>query len=485
MNVLRPIQAMLHRQEPREMAGDDLDFTSADRRTLSEHLKIAFLAMVVGALAGGAAILFRSVVDGVTFGAAGFQTGGILDLARSLPWWHVLLMPAAGGLLIGWFVQSVSYERRLHGVPDVIVASFLRQGRLPSRAGVGAALVSAVSAGVGASVGREGPMVHMGASVGSWIAQRLGLRPYDSKTLLACGVAAGIAASFNVPVGGTIFAFELIIRRYSIQRLAPIVIAAVVGTALIRTYYGDFPAWHVPERILVSYWEFPAFALLGVICACTGFVLIRCVGLVGHAMNRLAIPPMLRPALGGLGVGAIAVFFPHVLGIGYEATDEALREALPFALLVALVIAKIAATALSLGAGFGGGIFSPSLVIGAMTGGASTDVVVALGRFGQLLGRTFQIADDLLDVTAAVEAVGKPVGKDANAGKQTFPRCVGIAESRAAAQDAAKAAIAELPPGQRAVGNRWSSRASTRVRVMNPGRTGSRMREEVKVGCMA
>lgn len=370
MNVQRAIQAILHRQEPGEIAGDDLDFTSADQRTLSEHLKIAFLAMVVGALAGGAAILFRSVIDGVTFGAVGIQTGSILDLARSLPWWHVLLIPAVGGLVVGWFVQSVSYERRLHGVPDVIVASFLRQGRLPGRAGVGAALVSAVSAGVGASVGREGPMVHLGASVGSWIAQRLGLRPYDSRTLLACGVAAGVAASFNVPVGATIFAFELMIRRYSIQRLAPIVIAAVVGTALIRAYYGDFPAWHVPERILVSYWEFPAFALLGVICACTGFVLIRSVALVSHAMNRLAIPPMLRPALGGLGVGAIAVFFPHVLGIGYEAADEALRGALPFALLAALVLAKIAATALSLGAGFGGGIFSPSLVIGAMTGGA-------------------------------------------------------------------------------------------------------------------
>jgi CIC family chloride channel protein len=178
-------------------------------------------------------------------------------------------------------------------------------------------------------------------------------------------------------VAGTIFAFEVVIKRYSLQRLAPVVIAAVAGTAVNRLYYGDFPAWHNPEHVFVSYWEFPAFAVLGVVCAAAAFLLIRCVGLVSHLMGSSPIPRVMRPAVAGLGVGAIAVFFPEVLGIGYEAVDAALRESLPLAILVAVAAAKIVATGLSLGSGFGGGIFSPSLVVGAMIGGAFGIVATA------------------------------------------------------------------------------------------------------------
>ncbi|MDJ0686127.1 MAG: chloride channel protein [Alphaproteobacteria bacterium] len=320
-------------------------------------------------VAGAAAVGFKWLIDLTIFAAYWGKTTDLLEAASTAVWWHMLLVPALGGLLIGWFVHRFALERRVQGVPDVITASIRDAGKLPPRALLPAALASAASAGVGASVGREGPMVHLGASLGSWIAQRLKLTPYDTRTLLACGVASGVAASFNVPVGGAVFAFEICLRRYSIQRLAPVAIAAVTGTALNRYAFGDFPAWRVEEQILISNWEFPAFALLGAICALLGLAVIRLTALVKAAHARLSIHPILRPALAGLALGAIALIFPQVLGIGYEATSEALRGAYPLGLLAMLLVAKVAATALSLGSGFGGGVFSPSLVIGAFAGG--------------------------------------------------------------------------------------------------------------------
>ncbi len=377
MNMRRALKAVWSRLKSAQDVVEDGGLALVDARSLPEHVRIAAIALIVGMLAGGAAILFRLVLEGVQFGFFGFSHGSILELARSLPWWHVMLAPALGGLAIGWFVHALAYERRTHGVPDVIIASLVERGKLPPKATVGAALINAASAGVGASVGREGPMVHLGASVGSWVGQRLHLSAYDTKTLLGCGVAAGIAASFNVPVAGTIFAFEVVLKRYSFQRLAPVVIAAVAGTAVSRLYYGDFPAWHVPERVFVSYWEFPAFAVLGLVCAVAAFLLVRSVELASHLMDRSPIPRAMRPAVAGLGVGGIAVFLPEVLGVGYEATDAALRESLPLAILLAVAAAKIVATGLSLGSGFGGGIFSPSLVVGAMIGGAFGIVATA------------------------------------------------------------------------------------------------------------
>jgi len=406
--MLKSLRAIWLIGNPAPAETTEFDFTAAGSRTFADHVRIGFLAAVVGALAGGAVILFRLGLQGVKFASFGFQSGSVFDLARELPWWHVLIAPVLGGLLVGVLVRWLSYERRLHGIPDVIIAGLMRQGRLPPRAAIGAAVVSAVSAGAGASVGREGPMVHLGASIGSWAAQRLGVSSYDTQTLLACGVAAGVAASFNVPVGGTIFAFELVAIRYSLQRLAPVVIAAIVGTAVSRAYFGDFPAWHAPPQLIVSYWEFPAFALLGVLSACSAFVLIRSIMTVSHVMTHSPIPPILRPAVGGLAVGAIAVFFPQVLGIGYETTDQALQGALPLTLLFALVLAKILATAFSLGAGFGGGIFTPSIVVGAMTGG--TFGVIATAAFPELSsGHTAYTIVGMAAVTGAT--LGTPFSK--------------------------------------------------------------------------
>jgi CIC family chloride channel protein len=262
--------------------------------------------------------------------------------------------------------------RRPQGVAQVIQASALRGGRMNLLIGIKAACVSAASIGVGASVGREGPVVHLGATVGSYLATVLHLGRSLTRTLLGCGVAAAVAASFNAPIAGVFFALEVVVGHYALSAFAPVVIASVTGTIVSRMYYGDYPAFILPETYTIeSFWEFPAFALLGVVCAAAAIIFIFFVGAADSAFDRARLPRWARPAVAGLIVGALAAIgFPHLLGVGYEATDMALSEVYPLDLLIALGALKIAATAVCLAAGFGGGVFSPALFIGAMTGGA-------------------------------------------------------------------------------------------------------------------
>ena len=337
----------------------------------NDQVVLAGLAVVIGLAAGAAAIGFRQGIDWVQWLFYGFGGERVATQAAELPWWRLLLAPTLGGLLIGVFVYLFMPDRRPQGVPDVIEANALHGGRMSLTTGLKAALVSAGSIGVGASVGREGPVVHLGASLGAWAAQRLHLGRSLSRTLLGCGVAAGIAASFNAPIAGVFFALEVVIGHYALTAFAPIVIAGVTGTIVSRAYYGDFPAFILPgEHVIASFLEFPAFALLGVVSALAAILLMRTIMFTEDAIKRTAVPRWLCPAVGGLMLGLLAISYPQVLGVGYEATDAALSELYPLWLLLLLIVFKTAATAISLGSGFGGGIVSPSLFIGAMVGGA-------------------------------------------------------------------------------------------------------------------
>ena len=336
------------------------------RVTRNVQVILSLLAVAIGLTAGLAAIGFRTLIDHVQRFGFGFGGEQMVTLVSALPSWRILLVPTAGGLLIGLFVHFFMPGRRPQGVAEVIEANALRGGRMPLAAGLKAAPI-----GAGASVGREGPVVHLGASLGAWASKRLHLGRTASRTLLGCGVAAAVAASFNAPIAGTFFALEVVIGHYALTAFAPIVIAAVIGTMVSRMHYGDFPAFILPETTTIaSFWEFPAFALLGVVCAVMAIIFMRSIMWTEDMMNKTPVPRWARPALGGLAVGVIALAYPHVLGVGYEATDAALSELYPLGLLVALVALKMAATAISLGCGFGGGVFSPSLFIGAMVGGA-------------------------------------------------------------------------------------------------------------------
>ncbi|MDX1400746.1 MAG: chloride channel protein, partial [Kiloniellales bacterium] len=240
----------------------------AKRVVTNQHTLLSLLAVSLGAGAGAAAVAFRHLIDLVQQLGFGFSGEQVASGVQALAWWQVLLVPTSGGLLIGLFIYHFMPGHRPQGVAQVIEASALKGGRMPFWVGVKSAIASAASIGVGASVGREGPIVHLGATMGSSIAQRLRLGRALTRTLLGCGVAAAVAASFNAPVAGTFFALEVVVGHYALSAFAPIVIASVTGTIVSRAFYGDFPAFILPQNWqIASNWEFPAFALLGVVCA--------------------------------------------------------------------------------------------------------------------------------------------------------------------------------------------------------------------------
>jgi chloride channel protein, CIC family len=318
--------------------------------------------VAVGIAGGYGAVAFRLATSGfqlLFFGDGGDQ---LASAARALPWWHVVLAPAVGGLLIGLFVRYVLPGRLPQGVPQVMEAAALKNGRMPLRDGIAAAVVSAASLGCGASVGREGPIVHLGATLGSFVARHLHLSPSLAKTLLGCGVAAAIASAFNAPIAGVIFALEVVIGHYGVGAFSPVVISSVIGTVITRIHIG-------PD---------PAFVLLGLVSAVASIAMLRSIALVQASHERLRVPLWVRPMLAGGAVGAMALWLPEVLGVGYETTDRVLSNQYGLQLVLILAIAKAAATALCLGSNFGGGIFSPALVLGAMVGAAFGMVAYAL-----------------------------------------------------------------------------------------------------------
>lgn len=335
----------------------------------NEHLTLGVLALVVGVAAAYGALVFRIGVGKIQEVSFGFSLDEIILEAGSLPWWQVVAVPAIGGLIVGLILQFHG-RGRAHTISHVIEASALKGGRMSLKDGIVSTVVHILSLGFGASTGREGPVVHLGATLGAWFSERLGLDRSQSRTLLACGVAAATGSLFNAPVAGAVFAIELIVRNLSLKAGAPIFIAAVTGTAIGRFYFGDAPAFTVPAQELISLWEFPAFALLGVVCGAVAIIYMQTIFVVESTVEKTKLPIWFQPVCGGLLIGAIGVFLPQILGVGYLATDAALRAEFGLQLLLFLIVAKIAAVAISVGFGFGGGVFSPSLFLGAMVGGA-------------------------------------------------------------------------------------------------------------------
>lgn len=335
-----------------------------------DHIRLGVLSVVVGVAAAFAAILFREGIELFQSLFLGFRGEWVASFAAAQPWWRIMLAPAAGGVLIGLLIQYAMPGGSAKGVPDVIEASALRGGRIGVRGGLGSAVLCALSLGSGASVGREGPAVHLGATIASWLSRRIGLGRSSVRVLLGCGVASAVSASFNAPMAGAFFALEVVIGHYGLQAFAPIVVASVLGAIVSRMHFGDFPAFTVPGVVEVSVFEYPAFILLGLCSAAVAILFVRSVDWAEWATTRFAAPRFVRTGAAGLAIGLIALLVPEVLGVGYEATDLAIQAQYGFWMLVLLLVAKMAATAIALGGGFPGGVFSPALFLGAMLGGA-------------------------------------------------------------------------------------------------------------------
>jgi len=343
------------------------------------------MVVAVGCGVAGAfgAVLFRYLIE---FSQAGFYGGAaglasffagtahdaddLVAVTHALPWYWILLAPAAGGALVGPLVWFFAREAKGHGVPEVMEAVALRGGVMRGRVVVVKTLASALSIGSGGSVGREGPIVQIGSAVGSVIGQVLRVPPRELRTIVACGAAAGIAATFNAPIAGALFAVELILGDFTAVSFTPIVIASVVATVISRSILGDVPAFEVPQYELVSGWELVSYAGVGVAAGLASLLFQRTLYFTEDVFDRATIPPWTKPALGGLLVGCIgAAGFTHVFGVGYGSITAAMTDALPVTTLLVLLVVKIVSTSLTVGSGGSGGIFAPSLFMGAMLGG--------------------------------------------------------------------------------------------------------------------
>lgn len=334
----------------------------------AEHTIMSILAVVVGLAGGLGAVGFRFLINFFQYLAYGTKAN-LIDTVLFLPWSAKVWVPAAGGLVVGPLVYFWAKEAKGHGVPEVMEAVALKGGLIRKRIVVVKSLASAICIGTGGAVGREGPIVQIGSAIGSTVGQIVRISADRMRTLVGCGAAAGIAATFNAPIAGAMFALEIVLGDFGLATFSPIVISAVMATAVSRHFLGDFPAFTVPSYELVSAWEFLFYSILGVFCAMVGVASIRALYGTEDFFDRLKMPPYLKAALGGLMIGCMALFAPHILGVGYGSIDLALASKMTWYLMLALIFLKIMATAITIGSGGSGGIFAPSLFIGAMAGG--------------------------------------------------------------------------------------------------------------------
>ena len=334
----------------------------------NEHTQMAVLAVVVGLAGGFGAVGFRYLID--FFQTAAYGGGGtLLDHVLGIEWHRRFWIPAVGGLVVGPLVYFLAREAKGHGVPEVMEAVALKGGVIRKRLVVIKSLASAICIGTGGSVGREGPIVQIGSAIGSTIGQWLKVSATRMRTLVGCGAAAGIAATFNAPIAGSMFALEIILGDFGIATFSPIVISSVVATAVSRHYLGDAPAFIVPAYELISPLEFPLYVALGVFCACVGVLFTLVLYRTEDFFNGLKMPGYLKATAGGLALGLMGLTFPQVLGVGYGAIDQTLAQSYAWWFLLLLVAAKIVATSITIGSGGSGGIFAPSLFLGAVAGG--------------------------------------------------------------------------------------------------------------------
>jgi CIC family chloride channel protein len=335
---------------------------------MTENAFIIGIAIIIGILAGFGAILFRAMIKAIS-DISFSGTGNLLNNIIATPWYIKLLAPAAGGLVIGPLIYFFAKEAKGHGVPEVMESLILRGGVLRPRLAFFKAVVSSICIGTGGSVGREGPIVGVGASLGSTIGQLFRVSPSRMKTFVGCGTAAGIAGAFNAPIAGAFFAVEILLGDFTFRQFSPIVISSVMATVISHNFEGNIIAFQVPQYQLTSPYELLFYFTLGLLCGAVSYLFIKALYFSEDIFDKsLNIPPYLKPAVGGLLIGIIALYFPHVMGVGYDSIDLALQGKIFWYFAFILIFIKIIATSISIGSGGSGGIFAPSLFLGSMLG---------------------------------------------------------------------------------------------------------------------
>ena len=343
-----------------------------------------FIAMIVGLAAGFAALLFRIGVESLQSVVYGTEnTAEIHHFVSTLSWYWLIVIPATGGLVVGLILDRFTPDGRVRAVADVIEGAALNEGRVEMRAGLASAVASFLTLSTGGSSGREGPVVHLAAVMSTKVLTWLRADGVTGRDLLGCAVAGAVAASFNAPIAGALFALEVVLRHFAVHAFAPIVIATVSGTVVSRLVLGDVTEYSLTEMTMLAFYvELPAFLLLGLLCGLVATLLMLAVfwaeDFANAVQKRTGLPRYLRPMLAGALLGVIAIAFPHVIGVGYGTTSEALSGGMLFWTAVVFVVVKVIAVAITIGGRMGGGIFSPSLMVGALTGLAFGIVATAI-----------------------------------------------------------------------------------------------------------
>ena len=355
-----------------------------------EGLVLLVMAIVVGVATGLAAVFFIRLISFIQVNAY----GGAENISPGLGRFWIILIPVIGGLLVGPIIAKFATEAKGHGVPEVMQALILRGGRIRPRVALAKIIASALCIGTGGSAGREGPIVQVGSALGSSVGQWLHLSDERIKNLVACGAAAGIAATFNAPIAGVVFAIEVLLSELQVAVFGNVVVSAVAASIVSRIFLGARPAFEIPAYVMHSSWEIILYVLLGLLAAFVGILFIRMLYYAEDVFDRMDIPLWLKPALGSLFLGILAFVYPytagvlhvpakdmalglplvenypHIFGSGFLFLEEVLQGRAPFMLLFLLIFLKPLATSFTLGSGNSGGVFAPSLFTGAMLGGS-------------------------------------------------------------------------------------------------------------------
>ncbi|NMW20848.1 MAG: chloride channel protein [Chlorobiaceae bacterium] len=341
---------------------------------LNQDIPFLFVAIVVGLMTGYVAVVFHDAIMMLSSfcftGLRSFGKAKVLDKY----WTFVLpLIPALGGLLVGLYNAYVVKVRPGHGLASVIKAVAQNDGVIEKKLWFHKSLTSVLSIGTGGGGGREAPIVQVGAAIGSTVAQLLRFSATRTRTLLGCGAAAGLAAVFNAPIGGVMFAIEVLLGDFSVKTFSPIVVAAVIGTVLSRSYLGSSPTFNVPEYTLVSNTELLFYCILGILAGLSAVMFIKIYYAIEEWFQRMEkrwkIPVWAMPAIGGLMSGLICMWLPELYGFSYEAINNTLRGNEGWHNMIGIYFFKPVVAALTVGSGGSGGMFAPAMKMGAMLGG--------------------------------------------------------------------------------------------------------------------
>ncbi len=357
------------------------------------RLGLVVMALVVGAGAGLGAALFREMIFGATWLVTGHQQFGQQGHAASthlpgLGIWFVLIVPVLGGLVYGPLIYRFAREARGHGVPEVMLAVADNGGRIRPQVTVVKAVASAITIGVGGSVGREGPIVQIGSALASTLGQLVRMSENRLRIIVACGAAGGIAATFNAPLTGLFFGFEIVLREFSLDALVATSLAAVTGDVISRAIFGSGPFFaQIPHGLSVtSDTTFLLVAVLAVLAGLLGVGFKTFLYWLEDLVDELwrGRPEWARPAVGGIALGALLLAVPQMYGVGYPVMNQVVGGHVVVGLILLFLVSKVLATSLTLAIGGSGGVFAPALFVGAMAGMVFGTIVH--GLFGPAVG---------------------------------------------------------------------------------------------------